>query len=84
MKSHLQNLCSADGYYCHLVDKRCHILLGAHEFVRGLNNECLPTGGELYIGVYTDYWENDGALCRLNSQTYTRTESDDRQQLHRA
>jgi semaphorin 3 len=40
-------------------------------------------GGELYIGVYTDYWENDGALCRLNSQTYTRTERDDRQQLNR-
>ncbi|KAG8012602.1 Semaphorin-3E [Nibea albiflora] len=38
--------------------------------------------GELYIGLYTDYWENDGALCRLNSQTYTRTERDDRQQLN--
>ncbi|CAL8236813.1 unnamed protein product, partial [Arctogadus glacialis] len=38
--------------------------------------------GELYMGVYTDYWENDGALCRLNSQTYTRTERDDRQQLN--
>ncbi|XP_062246776.1 semaphorin-3E [Platichthys flesus] len=37
--------------------------------------------GELYIGLYTDYWENDGALCRLNNQTYTRTERDDRQQL---
>ncbi|XP_058501817.1 semaphorin-3E [Solea solea] len=37
--------------------------------------------GELYIGLYTDYWENDGALCRLNTQTYTRTERDDRQQL---
>uniref|UniRef100_A0A8C4I6Z1 Sema domain, immunoglobulin domain (Ig), short basic domain, secreted, (semaphorin) 3E n=1 Tax=Dicentrarchus labrax TaxID=13489 RepID=A0A8C4I6Z1_DICLA len=39
-------------------------------------------GGELYIGLYTDYWENDGALCRLNNQTYTRTERDDRQQLN--
>lgn len=39
------------------------------------------SGGELYIGLYTDYWENDGALCRLNNQTYTRTERDDRQQL---
>uniref|UniRef100_A0A7N5ZWC4 Sema domain, immunoglobulin domain (Ig), short basic domain, secreted, (semaphorin) 3E n=1 Tax=Anabas testudineus TaxID=64144 RepID=A0A7N5ZWC4_ANATE len=37
--------------------------------------------GELYIGLYTDYWENDGALCRLNNQTYSRTERDDRQQL---
>uniref|UniRef100_A0A8C5GQW3 Sema domain, immunoglobulin domain (Ig), short basic domain, secreted, (semaphorin) 3E n=1 Tax=Gouania willdenowi TaxID=441366 RepID=A0A8C5GQW3_GOUWI len=27
------------------------------------------------------YWENDGALCRLNNQTYTRTEKMDRQQL---
>lgn len=40
------------------------------------------SGGELYIGVYTDYWENDGALCRLNNQTYLRTERDDRQQLN--
>uniref|UniRef100_A0A3B4UKX6 Sema domain, immunoglobulin domain (Ig), short basic domain, secreted, (semaphorin) 3E n=1 Tax=Seriola dumerili TaxID=41447 RepID=A0A3B4UKX6_SERDU len=38
--------------------------------------------GELYIGLYTDYWENDGALCRLNNQTYARTERDDRQQLN--
>lgn len=44
---------------------------------------CVCTlGGELYIGLYTDYWENDGALCRLNNQTYTRTERDDRQQLN--
>ncbi|KAM8862138.1 semaphorin-3E [Synchiropus picturatus] len=40
------------------------------------------SGGELYIGLYTDYWENDGALCRLNNRTYTRTERDDRQQLN--
>ncbi|XP_030221586.1 semaphorin-3E isoform X1 [Gadus morhua] len=48
------------------------------------NSLCTSTlyRGELYIGVYTDYWENDGALCRLNSQTYTRTERDDRQQLN--
>ncbi|KAK0145356.1 Semaphorin-3E [Merluccius polli] len=48
------------------------------------NSPCTSTlyRGELYIGVYTDYWENDGALCRLNSQTYTRTERDDRQQLN--
>ncbi|KAM7396619.1 hypothetical protein PAMP_019652 [Pampus punctatissimus] len=38
--------------------------------------------GELYIGLYTDYWENDGALCRLNNKTYTRTERDDKQQLN--
>ncbi|XP_011605245.2 semaphorin-3E [Takifugu rubripes] len=38
--------------------------------------------GELYIGLYTDYWENDGALCRLNRQTHTRTERNDRQQLN--
>ncbi|XP_077953839.1 semaphorin-3E-like isoform X3 [Gasterosteus aculeatus] len=38
--------------------------------------------GELYIGLYTDYWENDGAFCRLNNQTYTRTERDDKQQLN--
>lgn len=38
-------------------------------------------GGELYIGLYTDYWENDGALCRLNDQTHTRTERNDRRQL---
>ena len=44
--------------------------------------QCVYTGGELYIGLYTDYWENDGAFCRLNNQTYTRTERDDRQQLN--
>lgn len=38
--------------------------------------------GELFIGLYTDYWENDGALCRLNNQTYTRTERNDRSQLN--
>eukprot|EP00063_Salmo_salar_P029150 XP_014003985.1 PREDICTED: semaphorin-3E-like isoform X2 [Salmo salar] len=38
--------------------------------------------GELYIGLYTDYWENDAALCRLNNQSYTRTERDNRQQLN--
>ncbi|XP_056137327.1 semaphorin-3E [Lampris incognitus] len=37
--------------------------------------------GELYIGLYMDYWENDGAVCRLNNQSYTRTERNDRQQL---
>ncbi|XP_017261440.1 semaphorin-3E isoform X1 [Kryptolebias marmoratus] len=41
-----------------------------------------PSRGELYIGLYTDYWENDGALCRLNNHTYTRTERNDRQQLN--
>ncbi|XP_057693225.1 semaphorin-3E isoform X2 [Corythoichthys intestinalis] len=48
------------------------------------NSPCTSTlsGGELYIGLYTDYWENDAALCRLNNRTYTRTERDDRQQLN--
>ncbi|KAL0968322.1 hypothetical protein UPYG_G00265340 [Umbra pygmaea] len=38
--------------------------------------------GELYIGLYTDYWENDAALCRMNNQSYTRTERDSRQLLN--
>ncbi|KAM4573153.1 semaphorin-3E isoform 1-T1 [Odontesthes bonariensis] len=48
------------------------------------NSPCTSTlsRGELYIGLYSDYWENDGALCRLNSFTYTRTERNDRQQLN--
>uniref|UniRef100_A0A3B5MU10 Sema domain, immunoglobulin domain (Ig), short basic domain, secreted, (semaphorin) 3E n=1 Tax=Xiphophorus couchianus TaxID=32473 RepID=A0A3B5MU10_9TELE len=47
------------------------------------NSSCMSTlHGELYIGLYTDYWENDGALCRLNHHTYTRTERNDRQQLN--
>uniref|UniRef100_A0A3Q3QCF8 Sema domain, immunoglobulin domain (Ig), short basic domain, secreted, (semaphorin) 3E n=1 Tax=Monopterus albus TaxID=43700 RepID=A0A3Q3QCF8_MONAL len=48
------------------------------------NSPCasILSRGELYISLYTDYWENDGALCRLNNQTYTRTERDDRQQLN--
>ncbi|XP_010882133.1 semaphorin-3E isoform X2 [Esox lucius] len=38
--------------------------------------------GELYVGLYSDYWENDAALCRINNHSYTRTERDDRQQLN--
>ncbi|CAG13030.1 unnamed protein product, partial [Tetraodon nigroviridis] len=41
-----------------------------------------PSGGELYVGLYTDYWENDAALCRLNNMSHTRTERNDRQQLN--
>uniref|UniRef100_A0A6Q2XRT1 Sema domain, immunoglobulin domain (Ig), short basic domain, secreted, (semaphorin) 3E n=1 Tax=Esox lucius TaxID=8010 RepID=A0A6Q2XRT1_ESOLU len=40
------------------------------------------TRGELYVGLYSDYWENDAALCRINNHSYTRTERDDRQQLN--
>uniref|UniRef100_A0AAY4BW45 Sema domain-containing protein n=1 Tax=Denticeps clupeoides TaxID=299321 RepID=A0AAY4BW45_9TELE len=39
--------------------------------------------GELYVGLYTDYWENDASVCRLGNQSYTRTERDDRQQLNK-
>ncbi|KAG9345638.1 hypothetical protein JZ751_008782 [Albula glossodonta] len=48
------------------------------------NSPCVSTlsRGELYIGLYTDYWENDAALCRLNNHSYTRTERDDKQQLN--
>ncbi|KAG5845786.1 hypothetical protein ANANG_G00142900 [Anguilla anguilla] len=48
------------------------------------NSPCVSTfsRGELYIGLYTDYWENDAAVCRLNNHSYTRTERDDRQQLN--
>nr|XP_057932043.1 semaphorin-3E isoform X2 [Doryrhamphus excisus] len=48
------------------------------------HSPCTSTlsGGEMYVGLYTDYWENDAALCRLNNRTYTRTERDDRQQLN--
>ncbi|KAL4659498.1 semaphorin-3E precursor-like [Arapaima gigas] len=48
------------------------------------NSSCVSTlsRGELYIGLYTDYWQNDGALCRLGNSSYTRTERDDRQQLN--
>ncbi|XP_076119370.1 semaphorin-3E [Alosa pseudoharengus] len=38
--------------------------------------------GQLYVGLYTDYWENDAALSRLGNQSYTRTENYDRQQLN--
>uniref|UniRef100_A0A8C9XXY4 Sema domain, immunoglobulin domain (Ig), short basic domain, secreted, (semaphorin) 3E n=1 Tax=Sander lucioperca TaxID=283035 RepID=A0A8C9XXY4_SANLU len=46
------------------------------------HNQICKQNQRLYIGLYTDYWENDGAFCRLNNQTYTRTERDDRQQLN--
>ncbi|XP_026782864.3 semaphorin-3E [Pangasianodon hypophthalmus] len=37
---------------------------------------------QLFVGLYTDYWENDAALYRLGSHSYTRTEVGDRQQLN--
>ncbi|XP_062860901.1 semaphorin-3E isoform X2 [Trichomycterus rosablanca] len=37
---------------------------------------------QLFVGLYTDYWENDAALYRLGSNSYTRTEVGDRQQLN--
>lgn len=40
------------------------------------------TGGELFVGLYTDYWENDGALYRLGNRSFIRTEVGDRQQLN--
>ncbi|XP_017580187.1 semaphorin-3E isoform X2 [Pygocentrus nattereri] len=38
--------------------------------------------GQLFVGLYTDYWENDAALYRLGNHGYTRTEVGDRQQLN--
>ncbi|KAG9330380.1 hypothetical protein JZ751_025562, partial [Albula glossodonta] len=38
--------------------------------------------GELFVGLYTDYWENDAALVRLGNHSYTRTERDDRRLLN--
>uniref|UniRef100_A0A9J7YLB8 Sema domain, immunoglobulin domain (Ig), short basic domain, secreted, (semaphorin) 3E n=1 Tax=Cyprinus carpio carpio TaxID=630221 RepID=A0A9J7YLB8_CYPCA len=37
--------------------------------------------GELFVGLYTDYWENDAALYRLGNRNFIRTEVGDRQQL---
>lgn len=42
----------------------------------------LSTGGQLFVGLYTDYWENDAALYRLGTHGYTRTEVGDRQLLN--
>lgn len=68
--------------YCHLVVTNLTLF-----FPYGKSQQIFVfffflLGGELYIGLYTDYWENDGALCRLNNHTYTRTERNDRQQLN--
>uniref|UniRef100_A0A8B9JJN8 Sema domain, immunoglobulin domain (Ig), short basic domain, secreted, (semaphorin) 3E n=1 Tax=Astyanax mexicanus TaxID=7994 RepID=A0A8B9JJN8_ASTMX len=38
--------------------------------------------GQLFVGLYTDYWENDAALYRLGNHGYTRTEVGDREQLN--
>lgn len=38
--------------------------------------------GELFVGLYTDYWENDAALYRLGNHSFIRTEVGDRQQLN--
>ncbi|KAJ8374005.1 hypothetical protein SKAU_G00045850 [Synaphobranchus kaupii] len=48
------------------------------------HSPCVSTlsRGELYVGLYTDYWENDAALCRLGNHSYTRTERDDRRLLN--
>ncbi|XP_036375901.1 semaphorin-3E-like isoform X1 [Megalops cyprinoides] len=47
-------------------------------------SSCVSTfsRGDLFIGLYTDYWENDAALCRLSNRSYTRTERDDRRLLN--
>ncbi|KAL4617939.1 semaphorin-3E-like [Arapaima gigas] len=48
------------------------------------NSPCTSTfsRGQLYVGLYTDYWENDAAVCRLDDRSHTRTERDDGQQLN--
>ncbi|KAJ8389994.1 hypothetical protein AAFF_G00111550 [Aldrovandia affinis] len=48
------------------------------------HSSCVSTlsRGELFVGLYTDYWENDAALCRLGNRSYTRTERDDRRLLN--
>ncbi|XP_039506516.1 semaphorin-3E isoform X2 [Pimephales promelas] len=38
--------------------------------------------GELFVGLYTDYWENDAALYRLGNHSFIRTEVGDKQQLN--
>ncbi|XP_059421230.1 semaphorin-3E-like isoform X1 [Carassius carassius] len=38
--------------------------------------------GELFVGLYTDYWENDAALYRLGNHSFIRTEVGDRKQLN--
>ncbi|TRZ01204.1 hypothetical protein DNTS_026104 [Danionella cerebrum] len=38
--------------------------------------------GELFVGLYTDYWENDAAFYRFGNQSFIRTEVGDRQQLN--
>ncbi|KAG7456186.1 hypothetical protein MATL_G00249100, partial [Megalops atlanticus] len=70
-------------------DRLFHLEADAVESGRGRcpydpNSSCVSTfsRGELYIGLYTDYWENDAALCRLSDRSHTRTERDDRQQLN--
>ncbi|XP_018611442.2 semaphorin-3E-like [Scleropages formosus] len=47
------------------------------------NSSCTSTfsRGQLYVGLYTDYWENDAAVCRFDDRSHTRTERDDGQQL---
>ncbi|XP_076849500.1 semaphorin-3E [Brachyhypopomus gauderio] len=38
--------------------------------------------GQLFVGLYTDYWENDAAVYRLGQHSYSRTEVGDRWQLN--
>lgn len=38
--------------------------------------------GELFVGLYTDYWENDAAVYRLANHRFIRTEVGDKQQLN--
>ncbi|XP_023647165.1 semaphorin-3E isoform X1 [Paramormyrops kingsleyae] len=48
------------------------------------NSSCTSvfSKGQLYVGLYTDYWENDAALCRYGDASFTRTEQNHRQQLN--
>ncbi|XP_006633623.3 semaphorin-3E [Lepisosteus oculatus] len=48
------------------------------------NSPCISTlsRGELFVGLYTDYWGNDATVFRMSNHSYTRTETDDKQQLN--
>ncbi|XP_041110547.1 semaphorin-3E [Polyodon spathula] len=47
------------------------------------NSPCVSTlkRGELFVGLYTDYWGHDAAIYRMDHLSYTRTEWNDERQL---
>ncbi|XP_039617403.1 semaphorin-3E [Polypterus senegalus] len=54
---------------------------GKCPFDPNISTVSVTNRGDLFVGLYTDYWGNDAAIYRMGNLTYTRTEWDNKHQL---